>query len=306
MRRFAVLCLVVLCLFFLGAAQADEASRVFRVGEKAPFSADAAIFDLYVCPLLGADCMVLTFGEQIMLVDMGKANDYETIKSVLTERGIDHIDIAFNTHPHTDHLGSMKQILTDYPVGVFMTAFPENYTDSDVIQISTLRAVREAGVPVETVQDGTQFMLGDARMTVIRQTKYSNPNPLSAMLKVEYGECSLLLCADVIGSAQLELAETHDLKADIFKFPHHGLNKVMREFLEDIDPEYAFFTHGYANTTAAQEQLTAYGIPHDFATWGVIHLSTDGTYWLVEQTLNENGVRYAQKFRPPVETESNE
>ena len=106
-----------------------------------------------------------------------------------------------------------------------------------------------------------------------------------------------LLCADVVQTAQLYIAQTHDLKADIFKWPHHGLNKVYREFWENVDAEYAFITHGYMNTMESQAQLNKYGIPHDFATWGVIHLSTDGDYWLVDQQLNEMGERCVEMYR---------
>lgn len=298
MHKYAFLAwLTVLCLLFAPLALADETRRVYRAGEKEPFAQGEETLDLYVCPLLGADCMILMTQGQTMLVDMGKAGDYETIKGVMDTLSIERVDIAFNSHPHDDHLGSMKKMLNDYEIGLFMTAFPDSYSGENVIQSSTLKAVRAAGVSVQRVEDGDTFSLGNAQMTVIRQTKYKNPNPLSAMLKIEFGDCSLLLTADVIGSAQQYLAETHDLKADIFKFPHHGLNKVMLEFLQDIDAEYAFFTHGYSNTKDAQKELTKYGIPYDFATWGVIHLSTNGEYWLVEQELTEEGMRYTEKYR---------
>ncbi|MBQ9197000.1 MAG: MBL fold metallo-hydrolase [Clostridia bacterium] len=299
MKRFFALLLMLTLAF--STAQAEGVRRVYRAGEREAFAEDAETFDLYVCPLLGADCMLLTCGGQTMLVDMGKANDYDLIREVLNAQGVERIDIAFNTHPHTDHLGSMIQLLEDYPVGRFMTAFDDDYTAEEVVQRSTLRAVRAAGVPVTRVEDGDTFALGNARMTVVRQTKYMypepNPNPFSAMLMVEYGDCRLLLCADVVQSAQLYIAQTHDLKADIMKWPHHGLNKVYRELLENVQPEYAFITHGYMNTTEAQEQMNRYGIPHDFATWGVIHLSTDGQYWLVDQQLNEMGERCVQMYR---------
>lgn len=297
MRRIAftmLLILVMLCSF----AAAEEAPRyVFRADEAAPFADDEATFDLYVVPLLGADCMILTCGGEAMLVDMGKAGDYEKIDAVLKALEITHIDIAFNTHPHDDHLGSMKKMLGDYTFGVFMTAFPDNYTGESVIQVSSLKAIRAAEVPIERVADGDTFTIGEAKCEVIRQDKYKNPNPLSAMLKVTFGGRSVLLTADVIGSAQKYLAETHDLKADIFKVPHHALNHVAVEFLQDIDPEYAFITHGYANTKQAQKQLNKYEIPHDFATWGMIHLSTNGEYWIVEQELTEDGKRYDEKYR---------
>ena len=293
-KSVALLLVLVLCLAAFGG-QAENVKRVYRAGEKEDFAENEATFQLHVCPLLGADCMILQCGGFTMLCDMGKANDYPVIKEQLEALGVERIDLAYNTHPHDDHLGSMIQILQDYPVDLFMTVFPVDYTGPDVIQVKTVKALQEAGVPVLIVHDGYTFPFGGAKMEVICQTKYENPNPMSAILRVRYGDCSALLCADLIAAAQLYVAQTHDLKADLFKFPHHGLNSVYREFLENIDPEYCFFTHSYYNTLEAREQLDQYGIPHDFATWGPIHLETNGQYWLVDQELNEGGQRMAVK-----------
>ena len=296
-KTIAALLVLLLLLCAVFCAQAEDTRRVFRAGEKEPFPAGSETFSLRVCPLLGADCMILRCGGMTMLVDMGKANDYPAIKAELEKLGVKKIDLAFNTHPHDDHLGSMIQILQDYPVDLFMTVFPLDYTGEDVIQVRTVRALQAAEVPILTARDGYRFPLGEAMLTVICQTKYPNPNPMSAMLKIEYGDCSALLCADLIRSAQLYVAQTHDLKADLFKHPHHGLNSLYHEFLENIDPEYCFFTHSYYNTAEAREQLDRYGIPYDFATWGPIMIETDGQYWLVNQELNEQGLRMYQKIK---------
>ena len=291
--------LLVLALLLPCAATAEGDRRVYRVDEEGamPFAEDAETFDLYVCPLMGADCMILMTQGQTMMVDFGRNTDYGTIRGILDDLGITKIDIAFNSHPHDDHLGSMIQLLEDYAVGVFMTAFPENYFGKSVIQISTIRALHDAEVPVQMVSDGDTFTFGDVRMTVFRMDRFDSPNLLSAMLKIEYGECSMLLTGDVTGEAQFSMVKHHDLKADILKFPHHGLNRTASDFMAAIDPEYAFLTHGYSNTKEAQKQLTRLGIFHDFATWGVIHLSCNGEYWLVDQALTEDGQRYAEKYR---------
>lgn len=295
MKKFAIAWLMIVCLMLSCTALGEQ--KVFRAGETEPFAEDAQALDLYVAPLLGADCMVLTVQDKTMLIDMGKAKDYDAIMTVLGDLGIDHIDVAFNTHPHDDHLGSMRKLIKSVTVDRFITVFPDNYSGDNTVQISTLKDLKAAGIPVDTLADGDVIELGDMKATIYRQTKYRATNPLSAMLMVEYGTCRMLLTADVIGSAQEYFAETHDLKADVFKFPHHGLNKLATSFVEEIDPEYCFFTHGYANTKDAQKQLNKYGIPHDFATWGVIHLSTDGQRWIVEQELTEDGKRYTEKYR---------
>lgn len=296
-RMLALLLILALMLPCLALAEGEK--RVYRVGDgdAVPFAEDAVTLDLYVCPILGGDSMVITVGDQVMLVDMGKDSSYEIISGVLEELNIGKIDIAFNTHPHFDHIGGIKQIIDHYEVGTFMTAFPENFTGSSVMQVAMMKALHAAGVPVERVQDGDVIQLGDARMTVMQHERYDHPNPRSAMLMVEYGECRLLLTADLTGEAQIYMARNKDLKADIFKYPHHGLNKLAVEFLEGIGAEYCFITHGYLDSKEAQKQLTKYGIPHDFATWGVIHLSSNGEYWLVEQTLSEEGQSYDAFFR---------
>lgn len=289
--------LLILALFLPCFASAEEHKRVYFVGDEdaVPFAADAQTFDLYVCPLMGADSMVLTAQGQTMLVDMGTDTSYPVIKGVLDELGVERIDIAFNSHPHDDHIGSMKQVLKNYPVGAFMTAFPERDPDNSS-QRTVVNAVHAADVPVITVDDGDTFTLGDVQMTVIRQTKYGGYNQRSAMLRIKYGECTLLLTGDVVDAVQRDIAREHDLSADIFKLPHHGINKLYAEFLEGISPEYAFITHGYSNTKTVQKQLDDAGISYHFATWGVIHLSSNGEYWLVEQTLTEKGELIREEY----------
>lgn len=298
MKRFWAIIVSVLLIFTLAPAMAEDAAvqRVFSAEEAEPFGEDENLLHFYVCPLLGADCMILVQGDEAMLVDMGKANQYEVIKGVLNDLDITHIKYAFNTHPHDDHLGSMKYLVNDFTFDTFMTAFPDNYAGDSIIQRSTLKVINEKGIPVEKVDDGYTFTLGEAKLTVLRQTKYKNPNPMSCMLMVEFGECKMLLTADVIGSAQQLFADTKDLDADVLKFPHHGLNKVLADFLTDISPEYTVFTHGYANTKDAQKQLQKAGIWYDFASWGLIHLTTNGEYWIVEQELTEDGQRYEEKY----------
>lgn len=277
-------------------ADKPPVQRVFKKEEAPPFGEHEELLHLYVCPLLGADSMILMQGDEVMLVDMGKANQYETIKGVLNDLGVSNIKYAFNTHPHDDHLGSMKYLVNDFTFETFMTAFPDDYTGDSIIQVSTLKVINEKSIPVEKITDGHTFTLNNARLTVMRQEKYKNPNPMSCMLMVEFGDSRMLLTADVIGSAQQLFADTKDLKADVFKFPHHGLNKVIADFLTDISPEYAIFTHGYANTKDAQKQLDKAGVWYDFATWGLIHLSTNGEYWIVDQALTEDGLRYEEKY----------
>ena len=290
---FFVLVLAVLCL---PAAALAVTQRVYMAGETEPFGADERLLTLYVCPLMGADSMLLTFGEHSMLVDMAKESQAEDVLAMLARAGLDEVEIAFNTHPHNDHVGSIPLIVEKIGIGTFMTAFPHDYTGSAIAQRKAIRALNEAGVPIVDVDDGDTIDFGDVEITVWRQTSFPGDNATSAMLFIRYGECTLLLTADVEGKGLADIAELHEVKADIAKAPHHGLTKLDASFFEELAPEYMFIPHGSVNTKEFQKQADEKNVTYQFCTWGPITIETNGEKWIVEQQIFEDKLDYAQRY----------
>lgn len=289
---------VLLALLMLPALSLGEGKRVYLAGETAPFGADEKLLTLRVCPLVGADSMLLTLdGEHSMLIDMARKVQADDVLSMLSGAGLDRVDFAFNTHPHEDHLGGLPPLLKKIGMGAFMTAFPLDYTAACTRQLSAVRALREADVPIHTVQDGDLLEFGGARIEVLQQTRFFTPNDASAMLHITYGECSILLTADVEGPGQDLLLERGVPRADVMKMPHHGLNAVRDEFLAAVAPELTFIPHGSLNSQQVQRQLRDAGVPVLFASWGPITLSTNGERWIVLQEIFEDMQRHAATYR---------
>lgn len=297
-RLFALL--LTLSLLALPAFGEEETKRVYRRGETEPFGAEEALLQLRVCPLLGADSMLLTLGDHSMLIDMGIDSDVPAVaRMVNLDARLTQLEYAFSTHPHSDHIGGLPGLLSYVSIGTFFTAFPLDYQDNtgpDVRQIRAVRALQAAGVPIESVQAGDEIPFGDAKITVLRQEKYTTNNQ-SAMLLVEYGACRLLLTADVENQGQAALLRNWDVRADIMKFPHHGVTAMDQGFLSAVNPELAFFTHGSENTKDAQWQLRRIGVPCLFATWGTITLASNGEKWIVSQDVSPKMVAYAARYR---------
>lgn len=69
-RRDALLSLFLLIAFciygFAAFAENTPSPRVFMAGDIDPFLPDADILDIYVAPLLGADCLLLGAGGEWM------------------------------------------------------------------------------------------------------------------------------------------------------------------------------------------------------------------------------------------------
>ena len=65
MRNRLVVCLLVLLLPL--SALGEGGQRVYLESETAPFSGDAKLLTVRVCPLVGADCILLTLDGHSML-----------------------------------------------------------------------------------------------------------------------------------------------------------------------------------------------------------------------------------------------
>ncbi len=305
MLKRLILCLLALLLPL--SALGEDVQRVFLEGETEPFPEDAALLTVRVCPLVGADCMLLTLDGHSMLVDAGKKEDIDLVNAMLSGAGLRSVEYALNTHPHGDHIGGVLPLLNaGFGIGTFITFFPSDYTASGqaTAQIYTIQALKDAGVPVETLKTEDGIPFGAAQITVYRVEDgsfdpNSECNDRSALLMIRYGGCSILLTADVGNGAQRILAERYDLKADVLKFPHHGLNAANYAFLSAVRPEYVFFTHGSFNTREAQTDLARRGYNRmTFATWGLITLQTDGHKWIVSQDVKPELAEHARKFVP--------
>ena len=91
MHRRCLAALFAIALLFSCCAAAEEQApkRVYMAGETEPFGEDEALLTLHVCPLTGADCMLLTYGDHTMLVDTGKRTDFALMQEMLARAGLD-------------------------------------------------------------------------------------------------------------------------------------------------------------------------------------------------------------------------
>lgn len=293
-RLFALLMVILLLPVLAMAAE----QRVFMAGETEPFAEDEQLLTLRVVPVLSADSMLLTYGEHSMLVDMARPEQVKDVLSILADAGLKRVEYAFSTHPHVDHLGGMIPLIdAGIQFDQFLTAFPHEYVANACIQRASVKAVKAAGIPVVDVDDGDTIEFGDVEITVLRQTSCKNDNQRSAMLMIRYGECSMLLTADVGGDGQPILVGMHDLKADVMKYPHHGINRLRPEFLEATSPEFVFIPHGAVDTKDGQRQLAKAGVDVMFATWGPIIIQSNGEKWIVEQQVFDKMKEYAANYQ---------
>lgn len=289
-RLFALLvCLLMLPLCALGEeAPTDEPHYVIDLTRdpdaEYAFEEGAELLEVYFPEIYGADACIMRCGGETMLIDAATVGQAQVVMDALKSLGITHLDTAFNTHPHDDHIMGFQQLPEDVTVDRFVIAFPE---DENRSMRTTLKVIRQRQIPIERVLNGDEMTLGGARLVVMQKdfTSYT-VNNRSAALMVFYGDRRLLMAADIETHAQgswNKKPPEFGLKADILKYPHHGVAKAGWKFLENVDAELAIVTSNLKNIKQTVQDSEKRGLPLVSSVPGMVRLRTDGHIWVVDR-----------------------
>lgn len=263
--------------------------------------ASAEVFDTlprenwYQCPLLRltafnaaqSDCLLLECGGESMMVDGGTAAYREALQDALRERGISRLRYLLNTHYHEDHISGLIGLMEDgFAVDEYLHPYSAGSVNGNEYQRAAIRVANERGIPVRQIASGDTLLLGEAVITLYRYDEGLSVNGRSVIARVQMGEASLLLGADIIGDTQswcLRTLPREMLDADILKAPHHGISVMTSGFLDAVSPELILMTNNRERAAEGEAQAAKYGIPTLYTNEGRVVLETDGTDWYVYQ-----------------------
>ncbi len=204
-----------------------------------------------------ADSTLILSGGVTCLVDAGDMDSDKNLEGYLEMLDIQSIDYLVMTHPHADHIGSMDDILEDYPVGqVLLPDFELGPTPTSNIFNKVLTLIDEKQISTDTMQPGDSWTVGQGTLEVVSGgVETDNYNNLSPVLRFTSPSLSLVLSGD--GETEVEqaaLATGRDLSADIFQAGHHGSSTSNSlAFLQAIRPSVMVISCGLDNS---------YGHPH--------------------------------------------
>ena len=155
-----------------------------------------------------------------ILIDGGEANSGASL--YLQSLGISHLNLVIATHPHSDHIGGLVQILQTFQVDKVITN-GESYTTTTYNNF--LNAIISRKIPYTEVKRGDTISAGILSFQVLNPTGTGfdpNPNENSIVLKFTFGKTTFLSMGDA--GKVIEpglLASGISLKADILKVSHH-------------------------------------------------------------------------------------
>jgi len=206
------------------------------------------------------------------------------------------LDLTLATHPDDDHVAGLVEVVERYRVSRLLTNGAAAGEDP---AYDALLAAAEAGsVPIHAVQTGEVIVLDEGvRLEILHAGAVGvadAPNDASVVLRLTYGEFSVLLTGDAGTEAETAMLQSgQSLAADVLKAGHHGANtSSSAPFLAAVAPQVVVVSVGADNTYGhpAPEMLAraaAIGaalLRTDKV--GTIELTTDGreVWWVAENT----------------------
>jgi len=112
MKRLFTLLLALLLLMLSVSAEepADGAPVIIdctgNLTEEYRFPEGTPILEIVFPRVYSSDCAIVRYGYDVMMIDASTATDemQDRIQAALHSMGVKYIDVAFNSHPHDDHI----------------------------------------------------------------------------------------------------------------------------------------------------------------------------------------------------------
>jgi len=192
-----------------------------------------------------------------VLVDVGRwSPGYDsgsrTIVPYLQYYGVDRLDAIILSHPHADHIGGIVSIMNEFDVSAI---YQSSYEYESQLYSNYMKTADDLGVPVKNVFSGEVLEIDEnVRFYIlgptVKESVPSSPNNYSVVVKVVYGNRSVLLTGDAEKGQETELTNIYGdfLKSDLYKMGHHGSRTSSTiNFLEKVKPEISVASLAFRN-----------------------------------------------------------
>lgn len=213
----------------------------------------------------GDGCLIQFPTGENCLVDGGSSSKKWLWDNILSQTvkyyGVRTLDYIFLSHADQDHISGIQEFLEEYEPGfagenvhgvsVKYLVLPPAADEEDFGELMSLAG--EKGIGVLRMERGDSISRERSWSICCLAPKKDNlsgdRNQDSMVLRLQYGDFSMLFTGDLERDAELRLAASGEkLRADVLKVGHHGSgNASSGEFLSQVDAEFAVISCGRDN-----------------------------------------------------------
>ena len=193
----------------------------------------------------GDSCFIELPNGETMLIDAAEQEYSDIISTYIMEQGYDTLNYVVASHPHSDHIGGMADVISSFNVkNFYMTEFITTSTAYEHL----LDEVEKSGAAVHNTMAGTIILEApDILVEAVAPKELKDDcNNNSIVVKLTYGDNKFLFTGDA--EKQEESDIWTNVKCDVLKVGHHGSStSSSANFLKKVDPTYAVISCGVGN-----------------------------------------------------------
>jgi competence protein ComEC len=207
----------------------------------------------------GSSTLFISNGRTI-LIDAGENGKGQTVINYLHKLGVSSIDLFIGTHPHSDHIGGMDEVLREYKntQTIIMPTLPKGLVPTTQTYLDVLETIEQQGNVITPAVVGDIYDIGNMHLEILGPgIAYKDLNNMSVVSHITFGRHSVMVTGDA--ESEAEATVLFGKKADIFHSDiyivgHHGSStSSSQKFLDALNPSFAAMSLGANNS---------YGHPH--------------------------------------------
>jgi beta-lactamase superfamily II metal-dependent hydrolase len=249
-----------------------------------------------------------------ILIDGGKPSAGPTVLAYLRSHGIDDIEVMIASHPDSDHIGGLIDVLeaTDIPVQQVLYS---GYPGDTVIWDDFITAVANEGITLTVAQYPYEYTWGSTMAYILNPVSgLSNPatNDASVVTLLSHGNIRFLFPGDISSTVEaVVVAHGTSVATQILKVAHHGsAYSSSASFLSAVSPHEAIISvgdnsYGHPSDDTISRLQAAGARVWRTDQWGTIIVVSNGTtYTITSSTGYKVYLPLVMNSAPPPSTQT--
>lgn len=206
-----------------------------------------------------ADCTLIKCGDKSVLIDGGTNLVTDKITAYLKRSSVTHLDAVIVSHPDSDHIGSLPDIIDEFGTDVvYFGKYSDNHKTPEYEKL--VNSIKENNIKTVIPVSDKSVEIGNMTFKFYQpENDFGNTNDNSLVTMLEYDEKRFLFTGDISSKREESMVNSDkELKCDVLKVAHHGSKYSSSEdFLAKASPETAVISVSADDTALPDYYITA-------------------------------------------------